>query len=63
MPAALSVVLKWVGIALLVITGLMAVYLGAVLLGSWRCGLPIAEAVPLHKDALTLEEQAFHENG
>jgi hypothetical protein len=32
-PAALSVVLKWVGVALLVIAGLMAVYLGAVLLG------------------------------
>ncbi len=30
---ALSVVLKWVGVALLVIAGLMAVYLGAVLLG------------------------------
>ncbi len=32
-PAALSVVLKWAGVALLVIAGLMAVYLGAVLLG------------------------------
>jgi hypothetical protein len=32
-PAALSVVLKWTGVALLVISGLMAVYLGAVLLG------------------------------
>jgi hypothetical protein len=32
-PAALSVVLKWAGLALLVIAGLMAVYLGAVLLG------------------------------
>ena len=32
-PAALSLVLKWVGVALLVIAGLMAVYLGAVLLG------------------------------
>jgi sporulation protein YlmC with PRC-barrel domain len=32
-PAALSVVLKWTGVALLVIAGLMAVYLGAVLLG------------------------------
>ena len=31
--AALSVVLKWVGVALLVIAALMAVYLGAVLLG------------------------------
>jgi hypothetical protein len=29
----LSVVLKWVGVALLVIAALMAVYLGAVLLG------------------------------
>jgi hypothetical protein len=32
-PAALSVVLKWAGVALLVIAGLMAVYLGAGLLG------------------------------
>ena len=32
-PAALSVVLKWAGVALLVIAGLMAVYLGAALLG------------------------------
>jgi hypothetical protein len=32
-PAVLSVVLKWAGVALLVIAGLMAVYLGAVLLG------------------------------
>ena len=31
--AALSVVLKWAGVALLVIAALMAVYLGAVLLG------------------------------
>jgi hypothetical protein len=31
--AALSLVLKWAGVALLVIAGLMAVYLGAVLLG------------------------------
>ena len=32
-PAALSLVLKWAGVALLVIAGLMAVYLGAGLLG------------------------------
>ena len=32
-PAALSVVLKWAGVALLVIAALMAVYLGAALLG------------------------------
>ena len=32
-PAVLSVVLKWAGVALLVIAGLMAVYLGAGLLG------------------------------
>ena len=32
-PAALSMVLKWAGVALLVIAGLMAVYLGAGLLG------------------------------
>jgi hypothetical protein len=32
-PAALSVGLKWAGVALLVIAGLMAVYLGAGLLG------------------------------
>ena len=32
-PAALSMVLKWTGVALLVIAGLMAVYLGADLLG------------------------------
>jgi hypothetical protein len=32
-PAALSVMLKWAGVALLVIAGLMAVYLGASLLG------------------------------
>jgi hypothetical protein len=32
-PAALSLVLKWTGVALLVIAGLMAVYLGAALLG------------------------------
>jgi hypothetical protein len=32
-PAALSLVLKWAGVALLVVAGLMAVYLGAGLLG------------------------------
>jgi hypothetical protein len=32
-PAVLSVVLKWAGVALLVVAGLMAVYLGAGLLG------------------------------
>ena len=32
-PAALSLVLKWAGVALLVIAGLVAVYLGAGLLG------------------------------
>ena len=32
-PAALSVVLKWVGVALLVVACLLAVYLGAGLLG------------------------------
>jgi hypothetical protein len=32
-PAVLSLVLKWAGVALLVIAGLMAVYLGAGLLG------------------------------
>jgi hypothetical protein len=32
-PAALSLVLKWAGVALLVIAALMAVYLGAGLLG------------------------------
>jgi hypothetical protein len=32
-PAVLSLVLKWAGVALLVIAGLMAVYLGAHLLG------------------------------
>ena len=32
-PAVLSVVLKWAGVALLVIAALMAVYLGAGLLG------------------------------
>jgi hypothetical protein len=32
-PAALSVVLKWAGVALLMIAALMAVYLGAGLLG------------------------------
>jgi hypothetical protein len=32
-PVALSVVLKWAGVALLVIAGLMAVYVGAGLLG------------------------------
>ncbi len=31
--AALSVVLKWAGVALLVIAALMAVYMGASLLG------------------------------
>jgi hypothetical protein len=32
-PAVLSLVLKWAGVALLVIAALMAVYLGAGLLG------------------------------
>ncbi len=32
-PAALSLMLKWAGVALLVIAALMAVYLGAGLLG------------------------------
>lgn len=32
-PVALSLVLKWAGVALLVIASLMAVYLGAGLLG------------------------------
>ena len=32
-PAALSVALKWAGLTLLVVAGLLAVYLGAVLLG------------------------------
>ena len=32
-PAALSLVLKWAGVALLVIAALMAVYVGAGLLG------------------------------
>jgi hypothetical protein len=34
-PTALSPVLKWAGVALLVITGLLAVYLGAGLLGEF----------------------------
>jgi hypothetical protein len=31
----LSVVLKWVGVALLIVACLLAVYLGAGLLGEW----------------------------
>jgi hypothetical protein len=33
--AALSVVLKWAGVALLVIASLLTIYLGAGLLGEW----------------------------
>jgi hypothetical protein len=34
----LSVVLKWVGVAMMVIAGLLAMYLGAGLIGEWAVG-------------------------
>jgi len=46
-------------VALLVEACLLAVYLGRVCLEGWRCGLPILEAVPFQKEAMTLEEQVL----
>jgi hypothetical protein len=37
-PTALLLVLKWVGVALMVIAGLMAVYVGAGLIGERAVG-------------------------
>ena len=37
-PPAAALALKWVGVAMMVIAGLMAVYAGAGLFGEWAAG-------------------------
>jgi hypothetical protein len=54
----LSVVLKWVGVALLVVACLLGVYLGAGLLGELAVWATYPEAVTFQqKEARGLEEQ------